>query len=127
MNDKSNDFLNRLIAAFRRTGGQVEAYQMSPDGKIEKISPPNPTRMIHERVDIDLVNALGQWLESQEITEAVALSSLAFALASHLHQTTLSENEGCEISADFERYIHESVHLLHQKYGPMKKDTDVGK
>lgn len=130
MNDKSSqDFIKRLIAMLRVSGAKIEEYEVQPDGSLKPINSgeTNPSKLIHSCVDMGMVRALEQWFESQSATQGQVFSCLAFMLANEIYQETDSDEQACTISTNYERYIHQTVHILRDTYGPPKKVNDVEK
>jgi hypothetical protein len=115
-----SEALRWLLDALKARGVNVEEFRINKDGEMVSIPSTdnkNPQRIIHEYVDLELVRALQQWFESQDLSVLQVLSCLAFALATELYQESDSEAEACAISSDYETYIHRSVHGLWETYG----------
>lgn len=130
MNDKPRprgapDFIQSLIAMMRHKGMQIDEFQVQPDGSIEpvkSISDKEALRLIHDKVNLDLVNALQQWFVSQDTTMLEVFASTAYFLAYELYRETETEEEVCIVSDDYGRYIHATTHLLYRHNGPPKKE-----
>ena len=115
------DFIKALIAAFRAKGSTVEEYTVGDDGSLIPLNNENALKLIHREVDIDLVNAMQQWFNSQQVKQLTVMSSLAFMMANEIYNETRSDEEACAISSDYEKYIHQTVHALRAEFGPPKK------
>lgn len=122
---KAPDFVQSLIAMLRGKGVEIDEFQVQPDGSlkpIRSISDKEALRLIHDKVNLDLVNALQQWFVSQDTSMLEVYASTAYFLAYQLYLETDSEEEACVISDDYGRYLHATAHLLYQHNGPPKKE-----
>lgn len=122
---KAPDFIQSLIAMLRGKGMEIEEFQVQKDGTLKpvrSISDKEVLRLIHEKVNLDLVNALQQWFVSQDVSMLEVFASTSYFLAYQLYRETNSEEEACVISDDYGRYLHATAHLLYQHNGTPKKE-----
>lgn len=134
--DSMQEFLKMFTEALKARGMELpkdfrmtEIY-VDKDGKLveREITPGTPPSVhIHRAVDLKLIEAFRRWLTSQHVSTMTALSTLAYTLALELYYECADEDEVCVISNDYQRYIHETVHVLYAQHGPPKKDADVEK
>lgn len=127
-------FLQELLRALGlNPKTQVDEYEVQPDGTIKRLpdrSNKSVMRLIHDRVDIDFIKALQQWVVSQKGNEKGeydprdVCANLAFYIANELYNVCKDEAEVCSVSCDYGEYIHQSTHVMYKKYGAPKPDVE---
>lgn len=67
---------------------------------------------IHADMDAKLVEALGRWCDSQDISIAKLTSSLAYFLSETIYTSTPTEDQACLMIQSYNDYTHNVVHRM---------------
>lgn len=76
--------------------------------------------LINEAFDTALADALGRWLESQQVPIRTVTATLAYMLGSEYYHNSSKEEDVCFFADAYASYAHQVAHALWHQNGPPK-------